>query len=207
MYKFFFKHFMKDPANVGAFVPIMGVAIEEMIKEMRTRTGTRPWNILDAGAGPGNISEKILAKMRPDDHLDLVELDPECCDFLRDKFSDDKRVRVICASVLDWKPDYRYDFIVSTLPFNNFSSKMVRQVLDHYLEISNEDALCSYVEYMGLGKVKEMFAKAPLKLDMEKRRKFLTRFHEGHLLEQSRIYQNFLPCYVYHLQLHQRVTK
>lgn len=202
MYTFFLKHFLRDPGSVGAIVPLSQAAVQELLKEMSERKGNQNWNILDAGAGIGNISEQIQKRMKDEDRLDLVEIDEECCELLRKKFLGDERIRIACMSILDWTPEYHYDFIVSTLPFQNFDAEMVSKILDHYMEISNEDALCSYIEYMGIGRVKELFAKEPAKSDIEKRRDLMSEFHKEHLLEQNSVYQNMLPSYVYHLQLH-----
>lgn len=201
MYTFFLKHFLRNPSNVGAVVPLSHAAIDELLRDMEERADDRPWNILDAGAGVGNISEKIQRRMRPNDRLDLVEIDNECCEFLDRKFHDDKRVHIQCISIIDWNPKYQYDFIVSTLPFQNFDADFVQKIFDHYLVISSEGAMCSYIEYKGIGRLKKLFTKE--KEALEKRLDCIEEFHKDHLVEKNSVYQNFLPSNVYHLQLHQ----
>jgi phospholipid N-methyltransferase len=202
MYRLFFQHFLRDPKNVGAILPISKQATPHLIKDLSQRAPNKQWNILEVGAGFGNISKEIAASMNPNDHLDLIEIDGECCEFLIKTFQKDSRLAVHCTSILDWTPSYKYDLIVSTLPLNSFSPEKVEKIIKHYQKISSEEARCSYVEYMGLEKINLFFGNQRTRQAISKRRMILNLFHQKYLLEKIKIFTSFLPCYVYHMKLH-----
>lgn len=202
MYKFFFQHFLRDPKNVGAIVPLSQSVAEQLVKHLSERSDKKPWKILEVGAGTGSITQTIIANMKTQDRLDIVEIDRDCCSLLEKKFGKTKSVSVSCLSILDWAPSYHYDFIVSTLPMNSFSPEFVEKVLSHYQKIANKNAICTYVEYIGLEKLSLVFANKEKRETISSRRKLLKNFHKKHLLEKSKVFTNFLPCYVYHIKLH-----
>lgn len=201
-YKFFFKHFLRDPKNVGALVPLSQSVAEQLSKHLGLRSDDTPWRILEVGAGTGSITQTLVAQMKKQDRLDIVEIDTDCCSLLESKFRGDKRVSVHCQSILDWKPPYNYDFIVSTLPLNSFPPEMVNKIFEHYMNISTNDAICTYVEYIGIERLSLVFANKEKREIIESRRKLLKNFLRNHLLERNKVYTNFLPCYVYHVKLH-----
>ncbi len=197
----FINHFIRNPGGVGAIVPLQGPVISEMIKDMKNRPKGTKWAILEVGAGFGNISESLLKLMSPEDTLDLVEIDSKCCAYLKQRFGNDPRVRVICSSILDWQPKQKYNLIVSTLPLNNFELNTVEAVFKHYLALSHTPSLCAYVEYMGLEKLKQTFSPKSQRSAIDKRRQYIRKLHERYLVEKNPVYCNFLPCHVYHLKL------
>lgn len=202
MYNFFFRHFLRDPKNVGAIVPLSHHVADKLVKHLSTRPDKKPWRILEVGAGTGSITKVIAAGMRKDDRLDIVEIDNDCCMLLNNKYENSNNISIHCMSILDWNPSCRYDFIVSTLPMNSFTPEFVEKILKHYQEISNKNAICTYVEYIGLERLSLVFAKKEKRKNILSRRKFLKNFHKTHLLERNQVLTNFLPCYVYHIKLH-----
>lgn len=200
----FFQHFLKNPTTVGAIVPLQGPVISEMVQGMKNRCDDSPWSILEVGAGFGNVSEALVKLLRPSDSLDLIEIDKECCAFLKMKYEDNPQIKVICSPILDWKPKKKYNLIVSTLPLNNFNLSTVHAVFDHFISLSTPPALCSYVEYIGLEKLKETFSEKALQPEFKKRHFYLDQLHKNHLISKKRVFLNFFPCNVYHLQLMER---
>lgn len=201
-YKFFFQHFLRDPKSVGAIVPLSHSVAEQLSKHLGFRSDSIPWRILEVGAGTGSITQAIVAQMKPNDQLDVVEIDVDCCRLLKDKFHHDKRVTINNLSIEDWNPCYKYDFIVSTLPMNSFPPELVDKIFSHYQKIANKDAICTYVEYIGLEQLSMIFANKEKREVIIARRKLIKNFHRKHLLEKNKIFSNFLPCYVYHVKLH-----
>ena len=195
----FFEHFLRNPKSVGAVTALTDFVADSLLEPLRYNMSPEGRHILEAGAGMGNISRMILQLMGPKDRLDIVEIDLTCCDELRKRFGDDKRVKVHCGSILEWEPEYRYDFIVSTLPFNSFTSPMVKQVLEHYRLISNPAGWVTYVEYIGLHKAALWFASSEKKQALKERRETIQDYLDKYLAAKDLVYLNFLPCHIYHL--------
>src|SRR5262249_35014534 len=142
---FFLSHFFRNPKLVGAIAPLSESVAKKMVKYFKNRPKDTPCKILEVGAGTGNITKSIIKLLNDKDILDVIEIDPECCKILVKKFKNNHQVRVHCLSILDWIPEYHYDFIISTLPFNSFSVDFVDQVTRHYKSLSNSESVYTYV--------------------------------------------------------------
>lgn len=202
MYSNFFLHFLRNPKFVGAVAPLSQSVAKRLVKYFNFRKDGKPWKILEVGAGTGNVTSAIIEQLGPRDYLDVIEIDDSCVRLLKEKFDSDPRVHIHGLSVLDWQPDYKYDLIISTLPLNSFSPSMVKEILEHYQVMSNEEGICTYVEYIGLAKLNRFFSGSKQRRISNKRMNVLSDFHKQHLIEKSSVLTNFLPCNVYHLKMH-----
>lgn len=197
----FLKHFLRNPTAVGAISALNDNVAKKMVKYLKSRDYSRPCRILEVGAGTGSITKKIVPELTEHDILDLVEIDPGCCKILEEEFKGEEGVKVISSSVLDWKPDYKYDFIISTLPFNSFQPSFVKSILRHYQEISASGCLCSYVEYAFLSKISQLFGDKKKKPQIRNRRQTLKNYRNKRLIEKQCELLNFPPCHIYHMNM------
>lgn len=197
----FLRHFLRNPLNVGALVPLSARVTEGITKFLRKRNLSQPCKILEVGAGTGSVTEGIIATLQENDRLDLVEIDTECCKILKSKFGHDPRIIIHCLSILDWKPDYHYDFIISTLPLNSFPPSTVTKIFTLYESLSSEEGVCTYVEYIALAKLALFFSIGENKQANKLRRQILENIQNRYLIEKESVLTNFLPCHVYHLKL------
>lgn len=198
----FLSNFLRDPKIVGAVVPLSQSVAKELIKNFTGRNPSEPCKILEVGAGIGNISTEIIKSLGPNDHFDIVEIDKTCCDLMNQSFGGDAHVSIHCMSIMDWNPSYTYDFIISTLPLNVFESEFVEQIFLHYKKLLNPNGILTYVEYVGLQNLSLAFSKGAKRENISKRVSFLRKLHNKYLIEKKSIYSNFLPCHVYHMNLH-----
>ena len=200
----FLKHFLRDPAAVGAITALNNNVAKKMVKYLKSRDYGTPCRILEVGAGTGSITKKIVPELLDHDILDLVEIDQGCCKILEDEFKAYQNVQTISRSVLDWKPEYKYDFIISTLPFNSFPANFVEKILGHFDEISASGCLCSYVEYVFLSKISQLFGDKKKRPQIKDRRKTLRNYRDGLLIERQCELLNFPPCHIYHMNMGRR---
>lgn len=201
-YFLFFSHFLKNPKAVGAAAPLSKWAIEQMVKHFTERERSTPVRVLEVGAGIGNITQSIFNHLSPQDHLDIVEINPEYCNFLRLQFGNRENVSIHCLSITDWKPLEPYDFVISTLPFNSFHPQFVEQVFSHYKELLNPTGILSYVEYMGLQDLSLAFSKGLKRQIIHRRKHLLENLQNRCLIEKKQVFGNFLPCNIYHMSMH-----
>lgn len=197
----FIRHFLRNPEKVGALTALNESVARTITKYLENHPKGRGVNILEVGAGYGNISKFIVDLMQEKDRFDIVELDSDCCRYLEKEIATRPGVGVHCCSVHEWQPDYRYDYIISTLPFNSFSKEFVERVLDHYQQLSAENAIFSYVEYAALQTLRRSFANKSKKEQMRSRQKLLDDFRKNYLIEKKCVLSNVPPCNVYHLKL------
>lgn len=86
---------------------------------MVARHEPRTTNCLDIGTGTGLLS-LMLAQKDPDAVIDAVELDAEAADQARENFAASpwkERLNIFNADILSFKPEKRYDLIISNPPF------------------------------------------------------------------------------------------
>lgn len=146
----FLHRYISSPSNIGAILPssrALVLAMTRKIGEGVTET-TPPQRYLDIGAGTGSFSDGIISKMRPQDHLDLVEYDKDLCKLLQRKFQHLPNVQVHNISIFDFSPATQYDAIVTGLPLNNFPSDIVNNALKKYIDLTCPGGSFCYFEYM-----------------------------------------------------------
>jgi len=156
-YTQFFKQYSGDSTGVSAVAPTSAFAAREMASEMARRTGPR--RVLEVGSGTGSIAAEVAKLLRPDDELWLCEYNPEFVNYLHERVATDSafeavraNVHIFGGSILDLPEEAtepRFDFIISSLPFNSFPGEFVQQVFDLYHQILKPAGSLSYIEYIG----------------------------------------------------------
>lgn len=198
----FLSNFLKDPKSVGAVVPLSSSVVKQLIKFVVNKGTKKNCRVLEVGGGIGNVSKAIVNSLGDNDLLDIVEIDAGCCEILRKTFEKDSRVAIHCMSIIDWTPPYDYDFIISTLPFNSFKASFVKDIFDHYMKLCKPKGILTYVEYIGLQKMNLALSQGKKKKNIMDRQNLLNKLQDQYLIEKTSVMTNFLPCNVYHLQLH-----
>ncbi len=201
-YLLFFSHFLKNPKAVGAAAPLSQAVIDQIVKHLKKRIRLQSIRVLEVGAGIGNVTKSILHLLLPQDQLDIVEINPDYCDFINKRFSAQANLSIHCLSITDWQPAESYDFIVSTLPFNSFEPAFVESIFNHYKKLLKPNGILTYVEYMGLQDIHLAFSKGEKKKIIHQRKHVLENIQNRCLIEKKQIYTNFLPCNIYHLSMH-----
>jgi phosphatidylethanolamine/phosphatidyl-N-methylethanolamine N-methyltransferase len=200
-YVLFFSHFLKNPKTVGAAAPLSQGVIKQIVKYLKNNDSAAPRRILEVGAGIGNVTRFIVKLLNPQDQLEIVEINSEYCNFLNFHYGHYPNVAIHCLSIIDWKPDEPYDFIISTLPFNSFDPQFVKEIFLHYQKLLTPHGVLSYVEYIGLQQIGLAFSKGEKKRAIYKRKDLLRNLQKRCLIEKKQIYGNFLPCNIYHMNM------
>lgn len=201
-YFIFLKRFFDNPNSVGAIAPSSPQLAAAMIKEMcREDHVFAPLSILEVGAGTGVFTQAIINHLRPEDHLDVIEIEPTFCTLLREKISDKANVDVHELSILDWKPLKKYDLIISGLPFNAFPSDMVDQILKHYTNLIAPSGRITFFEYSLLPSIKPLFLNKNKRDEYAKIRQLIKNFREQFEFDAQLVLINLPPAWVYYLEV------
>lgn len=86
--------------------------------------------VLEIGAGIGNLTEKIAGKVHK---LIAVELDPQLCSILRERFTEFGNVEIIEGDILDIELP-TFNKVVANLPYS-ISSHITFKLLKHDFEL------------------------------------------------------------------------
>ncbi|MFC1841613.1 class I SAM-dependent methyltransferase [Candidatus Dependentiae bacterium] len=195
----FISAFFRNQKRMGAIFPSSVFLARSITKHVAAKD--QPIKVLEVGAGTGVFTEQIMKKLRKEDMLDVIEIDENLCEVLREKCKDHKNIHVHCISILDWDPPYAYDFIVSSLPFNSFGSDFISSVLDTYVKIIKNNGIFSYVEHIWTYRIKKLFLKGAQKIDFIKGACMLSDFRKKFEFDRDFTLPNILPAYTHHLRI------
>ncbi len=84
----------------------------------------RNLKILEIGPGDGRLTNKIIGKNPK--NLEIVEIDKELINLLRDKFREIKYLTITNKNILNYNLSNSYDLVISNLPYNISSQVLVK---------------------------------------------------------------------------------
>jgi phosphatidylethanolamine/phosphatidyl-N-methylethanolamine N-methyltransferase len=155
-YQAFLTQFLRNYQTTGSVIP-SGRALGNALCRY-VGGGQGPLKILEAGPGTGAVTSCIIDRMRHDDELWMVELNPTFAAHLRSAFNDRpafreaaSRCHLIEGSVAQLGPlskDGQFDLIISGLPLNNFSSEDVQDILQAYAKLLKPGGILSFFQYI-----------------------------------------------------------
>lgn len=203
----FLQQFIKHPNDIGSLIPSSAHLAEAMTRfvtnENENNLGKK---YLEVGAGTGAFTKSIINKLSVKDHLDIIEINPEFCKRLKEKYLKLDNISIHIGSILDWNPDYKYDAIVSSLPFNAFNAKFVKEIYKHYEKITKPGGHISYCEYMALPGIRKMFLAPRAKKILVETLETTANFENKFQVKLDKVYANFPPACVHHCQFPKKTT-
>lgn len=197
----FLRQFLRNPERIGSLLPSskrLARQITRFIPEYSSKD--HRCRILEIGAGTGTITKEILKKMKAGDHLDVVEIDRSFCKILKKKFKGRKNIEIICGSIVDWQPEYKYDVIISSLPMNSFSPETVRKLIVTLQSLINTDGTLSYFEYRMLPHLKLFTSFGKKKDKFRQVLELKEKFYQQYGIASETILQNLPPARVLHFK-------
>jgi phospholipid N-methyltransferase len=201
----FILQFIKHPNDIGALTPSSMHLAEAMTRFVISSAASAKGKCyLEAGAGTGAFTKMIINKLSPNDQLDIIEINPIFCERLQKKYAKHKNVFIHVGSVLDWKPKYKYDAIISSLPFNAFRARFVEDIFKHYKTITKPEGYVTFCEYMALPGIRKMFLPTQAKKALQETLDTVIRFQDRYQIKQDKVFANLPPALVHHCQFKNR---
>jgi phosphatidylethanolamine/phosphatidyl-N-methylethanolamine N-methyltransferase len=205
-HRLFFREFIRNYHTTGAVLP-SGRQLSAALSRFVAGDAAQGRRILEVGPGTGPVTRRIIAAMKPDDRLDLVELNESFVRQLERHFQDDPHFRSVAARskiinrpVQDLPAGEKYDLIVSGLPLNNFSAELVRSILDKLLELLEPGGTLSFFEYIAVRKARALVSG---EADRERLRgigRAMRAVLDKHEFRREAILLNVPPAWVHHLR-------
>ena len=178
----FYRQFRDKYATTGSIIPSSGSLARALTRPMsRSRS---PRRILEVGPGTGAVTAEIVRHMRPDDSLDIVEINPDFVAYLGRRFAEEPtfakrrgQSRIIHGPLQEVPGERVYDFMISGLPLNIFPLGLVQEIYSSYERLLKPTGTLSFFEYAWLRDMKMPF----LERGERSRLSELARFLEGKL--------------------------
>jgi len=200
----FFRQFRRQFQTTGSIVPSSRYLARAMTRQIAAPRG--PARILEVGPGTGAVTCRILKLLQKDDRLDLVELNESFANHLRERFRDDpvfqsaSRAQVHVCGIETFKSDAPYDFVVSGLPFANFSAPFVEQLLNAMFGLLAPGGQLTYFEYIYMRSMRKIVSGQTERNRLTDLDRVLDGFLSRHRVSRDSVLLNFPPAWVQHLR-------
>lgn len=137
---FFLQKMLRNPFQVASILPSSRFLCRRMLQEIDPNCK----RLVELGPGTGVVTRQILDKGIPAQNLTLVELDPDFCTLLRDRFPG-VRVENSGAQNLSQLGCKNVDAIVSSLPLLAFPMGLQEEILSEIFKVLAPGGL--YVQF------------------------------------------------------------
>ncbi len=205
-HRLFFREFVRNFHTTGAVLPSGRRLAAALARYVGQSDG--PQQILEVGPGTGAVTRRIVAAMGPEDRLDLVELNDEFVEHLRNCLSDDPhfhpvapRARVLHCPVEQLPAVPTYDVIVSGLPLNNFSAALVEQILASLTGLLKPGGTLSFFEYIAIRHARTLVSGRQERERLRGISRALGTLLNGHEIRRDWIWPNVPPAWVHHVRM------
>src|SRR5262249_53818395 len=153
------------------------------------------------------VTRRIVRLLGADDHFDLVELNASFAGMLQDRFLNDpnfqrkaSQARVHVCGIEAFESDGDYDYIVSGLPFNNFSPRFVEDVLEIFFKLLAPGGVLSFFEYMYVRPLRRLVSGRAERDRLAGLEAVIRSFLDRHQFRRDWVLCNLPPAWVQHLR-------
>jgi phospholipid N-methyltransferase len=195
---------LRNPLIVGAIAPTSKKAAKELASQLVPLCKkNKKVEILECGGGTGQITHAIVDALESGSSeykLDVVERDPKYAEILTKMFKDNPKVTILCQDLTTWKPEKKYDAIVSTVPFNALKQEQVESILSLYESLANKDLTISYIELRWIPSIVKLFTWGKAKKEFLKKLKTVKKFRERFSHNKVAV-PNLPPAFIHHIKI------
>lgn len=207
-YSTFFREFRQRFETTGAIAPSSRFLARSMTRYLRSRPADAPpVRVLEIGPGTGAVTGTIVKLIREHDRFDLVELNGAFAAHLEQRFEADPiwqrvadRSKVHVAPLQEFSSDGPYDFVISGLPLNNFSTELVDDIFEHYFKHLLPGGILSYFEYQFVRSIRTRVGAKSERARLKTIDQTMGEYCSKHRIRRDWIFPNIPPAWVQHLQ-------
>jgi len=191
---------MIDPPNylrtLGTLAPSsksLAMAMTKLVDKNVAQT------ILEVGAGTGAITKHLLTRLGAEHKVDVVEIMPRLASILRRRFAKEASLNIHAIDLLKFDPDYKYDLIISSLPFNSLHSVLTKALIDKIIDLAKPGAHVVFFEYKIVQKFITFFLSKKVVEDFKNSRSIVVKFINSYQIEEQVVSCNIPPALVHYL--------
>jgi phospholipid N-methyltransferase len=187
-------YFFKDLKQTGAIAPSSKFLAKDLVTHFKNRLSADncpPLNILEIGAGTGSLTKQIAKHLRPQDKLDIVEIHKKFYQIILKKYRQ-SNIQAYHTDILKFQSDYQYDFIFSSLPYENMPEEISQEIWKRKLMLCAPEAFISYFKYVKFRNFKSDFEEEVVKR-YGRNKKF--------------VFLNLPPAKVYTLEINEKINE
>lgn len=190
-----FKHFK----STGSLLPSSRFLARAIAKRIKGDD----LNILEVGAGTGAVTKEIAKVLHKNDHLVLSEINKDFIKHLETLLADGgplgqraSQIELFPYKVQELKGKQTFDYIISSLPFHNFTPSVVQDILDHYDLLLKPNGVVIFFEYKWIQGLKIFFKKKEV-IRMDAVEQVINTYLENKEVEEEPVFLNIPPALIY----------
>jgi phosphatidylethanolamine/phosphatidyl-N-methylethanolamine N-methyltransferase len=205
-YSTFVREFRRTFETTGALLPsgrLLAKALTRPISQDRAAL-----RILEVGAGTGAVTKEIVRYLKPGDRLDIVELNERFVRVLQHRFEKEpvfqavaERTSILHVAVQDLQCREPYDYIISGLPMNNFSTQLVQEIFQHLLSLLRPGGTLSFYEYLWIRGFKMLLSRSQERRRVAEVGSVLKDYLKRYEVQCDTVFGNLPPALAHHLRL------
>ena len=203
--KLFFRQFIASFFQMGSILPSSGALAQAGVAYLAQKQGSV--RVLEAGAGTGAFTRKIVPLLESGDSLDVVEISPDLMAYLQQRFKQEPDFQTKPGVEVNFiNDDIRnigsttYDYIIFSLPLTNFPPIMVQELLNLMTDRLKPGGVFSYVKYIFIGRLKYLFSGSNIRAEMKVKQEIIKCFADQYQLKRRAVLFNVPPTWVYYWQ-------
>lgn len=201
----FYSEFRQRYYTTGSIIPSSRFLASAITKPLAKREGPR--RVLEIGPGTGAFTQKIVRLLRPDDHFDIVEINPTFAAVIREQFETTPSYQAVSeistvheTPLQEFQYDAPYDIIISGLPTTNFDVPLVQEIFETFVELLAPGGELSYFEYMYLRQMRKYIDKKANRDRLREMDQVIAPYHKKMCFDRSWVWMNLSPAWVHHLR-------
>jgi phosphatidylethanolamine/phosphatidyl-N-methylethanolamine N-methyltransferase len=204
-YRLFFREFRKRFETTGAIAP-SGAALGRALARYVGRNGEAD-RVLEVGPGTGAVTAWIARRLRPGDRLDLVELNDQFVERLRERLATEplfKRIadqtQIFHQRIEELPGESCYGTIVSGLPLNNFPAADVKHILNALVRRLRPGGTLSFFEYVAVRPLRSLACNREERERLRGVGSAIGEARRQYAVRRDLVWPNVPPAWVHHLR-------
>lgn len=179
--------FLRDLKKTGAIAPSSRFLADDITEILREEivAQNKPLRILEIGPGTGTLTKAIVSSIRPDDQLDLVELNPHFTRLLRRKYTS-QNIKVHYGDFIEFQPPAPYDYIFSSIPYETIPEQISENIWRKKVNVCRIGGKIAYYKYLNFNQFRCKYEKSLVK---------------EHCIDEKLVFLNLPPAKLFTLQL------
>lgn len=205
----FLKHYRESFHRTGSITQSSASLARAITSRIAPIRGNASFQVLEVGVGTGAFTREIAKKLRPQDHLVAYEINEGFVEWMHGQLETDPvlapardRIEIVHAPIESIERRPVFDFVICSLPFNNFQPELVREIFDTFRAVTKPDGIVSFFEYVGIRPLRSFLASGAERRRLRAVDKILDESLRNHGVRSESVFRNLPPANVHHLCFH-----
>jgi phosphatidylethanolamine/phosphatidyl-N-methylethanolamine N-methyltransferase len=202
----FWRQFRQQFHTTGAILPSGRYLARALARYVGQDPGGQ--RVLEVGPGTGAITARIVERMGPLDHFDMVELNAEFVRRLKERFEGEEpfrsaaaRSNVLHCPIEELATEHQYDLVISGLPLNNFSVDAVERLLDVMTRLLRPGGTLSFFEYIAIRPARAVVSGREERARLRGIGAALDRLLVPYEIRRDWVWPNVPPAWAHHVRM------